>query len=150
MLLQLFHFLPSIPVLPPTFPHFSSCPWVIHISYLASTFPLLFLHFPCLFSTYNLDNRHNCPHYFLLLFQYTWFHFPPTTLLHPIVMVKAEYGKINVCMIMWLGLTHMRKVPQCRRMDCHGMWRLYWSHPGEGFACWKKSRTRIRQCLLIG
>ena len=40
--------------LPPTFPHYSSCPWVILISSLASTFPTLFLPSPCLFSTYHL------------------------------------------------------------------------------------------------
>ena len=32
----------------------SSCPWVIYISSLASTFPILFLTSPCLFSTYHL------------------------------------------------------------------------------------------------
>ena len=32
----------------------SSCPWVIHISSLASTFPILFLTSPCLFCTYYL------------------------------------------------------------------------------------------------
>ena len=85
----------------------------------------------------------------LLLFQYSCLHFLPTTLSHPIVMVKAEYGEINVCMIMWLGLSHMKKVTQCKRMDCHGMCRLYWWRPGEAFACWMKTRTRIRQCLLI-
>ena len=52
-------FPPSIPLrpahpLPPTFPPFSSCPWVIQISSLASTFPILFLTSPCLFSTYHL------------------------------------------------------------------------------------------------
>ena len=31
-----------------------SCPWVIHISSSASTFPTLFLPSPCLFSTYHL------------------------------------------------------------------------------------------------
>ena len=36
------------------FPHLSSCPWVIHVSSLASTFPILFLPSPCLFSTYHL------------------------------------------------------------------------------------------------
>ena len=42
---------PSLPLSPP----YSSCPWVIHISSLASTFPnLLFLPSPCLFSTYHL------------------------------------------------------------------------------------------------
>ena len=40
--------------LPPTFPPYSSCPWVILISSLASTFPTLFLPSPCLFSTYHL------------------------------------------------------------------------------------------------
>ena len=40
--------------LPPAFPPFSSCPWVIHINSLASTFPVLFLTSPCLFSTYHL------------------------------------------------------------------------------------------------
>ena len=58
MLLQLSHFpfttvLPAHP-LPPTFPHFSSCPWVLHMSFLASTFPILFLPSHCLFSTYYL------------------------------------------------------------------------------------------------
>ena len=40
--------------LPPTLPPYSSCPWVILISSLASTFPTLFLPSPCLFSTYHL------------------------------------------------------------------------------------------------
>ena len=60
MLLQLSHFfsplyfpLPYTP-LPPSFPHLSSCPWVIHISSLASLFPILFLTSPCLFCTYHL------------------------------------------------------------------------------------------------
>ena len=35
--------------LPPSTPSLSSCPWVIRISSLASTFPILFLTFPCLF-----------------------------------------------------------------------------------------------------
>ena len=59
MLLQLSHFPPFTPChpdhpLPPTFPPYSSCPWVIHISSLASMFPILFLPSPCLFSTYHL------------------------------------------------------------------------------------------------
>ena len=60
MLLQLPHFfLPFLPLhpaslLPPAFPHLSSCPWVIHVSSLASPFPILFLTFPCLFCAYNL------------------------------------------------------------------------------------------------
>ena len=59
MLLQLSHFfslyspLPCNP-LPPSFPHLSSCPWVIHISSLASPFPILFLTSLCLFYTYYL------------------------------------------------------------------------------------------------
>ena len=59
MLLQLSHVPPFTLLhpahpLPPTFPHYSSCPWVIHKSSLASTFPILFLPSPCLFSTYLL------------------------------------------------------------------------------------------------
>ena len=59
MLLQLSLFPPFTPLypaqpLPPTFPHYSSCPWVIHISSLASTFSILFLPSPCLLSTYHL------------------------------------------------------------------------------------------------
>ena len=49
MLLQLSHFPPFTPSctpLPSTFPHYSSCPWVIHIGSLASTFPILFLPSP--------------------------------------------------------------------------------------------------------
>ena len=57
MLLQLSHFPPFTPSctpLPSHFPPYSSCPWVINISSLASTFPILFLSSPCLFSTYHL------------------------------------------------------------------------------------------------
>ena len=59
MLLQLSHFSPFIPLhpahpLPPAFCPFSSCLWDVHISSLASTFPILFLPSPCLFSTYYL------------------------------------------------------------------------------------------------
>ena len=40
---------------PPTSsPYLSSCPWVIHISSLAFTFPILFLTASCLFRTYHL------------------------------------------------------------------------------------------------
>ena len=46
------HFI--LPTPPPTSPPYSSCPWVIHVSSLASTFPILFLPSPCLFSTYHL------------------------------------------------------------------------------------------------
>ena len=112
-------------------------------SCLPSTFPLLFLCSLCLLSTYHLYNRHNCPHYFSLLLQYSCLHFPPTTIPHHIVMLKAEYSEINVCMITWLGLSHMKKVPQYKRTDCHGVCRVYCSHPGEAFACWMETRTRI-------
>ena len=59
ILLQLSHFPPFAPLhpahtLPPTFPPYSSCPWVIHIRSLDSTFRILVLTFPCLFSTYHL------------------------------------------------------------------------------------------------
>ena len=59
MLIQLFHFFsPLIPSTqyPISHPHspFSSCPWVIHISSLASTFTALFLTSPCLFCAYHL------------------------------------------------------------------------------------------------
>ena len=59
MLLQLSHFFPlysPLPhtLLPPAFPHLSSCLWVIHISCLASPFPILFLPSPCLICTYHL------------------------------------------------------------------------------------------------
>ena len=38
-------------------------------------------------------------------------------------MVKAEYGVINVCMIKWLGLSHMKKVASVKGwiiMACAG------------------------------
>ena len=49
-----FHSTPSCPPPPSHIPPHSSCPWVILISSLASTFPILFLTYPCLFSTYHL------------------------------------------------------------------------------------------------
>ena len=60
MLLQLSHFfLPFIPLhpvhpFPPSFPHLSSCPWIVHESSLVSPFPTLFFTSPCLFSMYHL------------------------------------------------------------------------------------------------
>ena len=60
------HFLPFTPLhpahrLPPTFPPYSSCPWVILTSSLASTFPILFLPSPCLFSIYYLYYLFSAP-----------------------------------------------------------------------------------------
>ena len=50
MLLQLSHFLPFIPLCPVSLPHphspLGSCPWVVHVSSLASPFPILFLTSP--------------------------------------------------------------------------------------------------------
>ena len=64
MLLQLSHFHPHLTplhpadALPPTFPPYNSCPWVILISSLASTFPTLFLpspyFLPIIYATYSL------------------------------------------------------------------------------------------------
>ena len=50
-------FVPLCPAPPPStsIPHaLSSCPWVVHISSLASPFPILFLTSPCLFCAYEL------------------------------------------------------------------------------------------------
>ena len=60
MVLQFSHFLllfiPLHPVslLPPAFPHLSSCPSVVHTSCFASPYPILFLTSPCLFDAYQL------------------------------------------------------------------------------------------------
>ena len=60
MLLQLSQYFQPLPTStqdPPSLqqpPCLSSCPWVVHISSLASPFPILFLTFPCLFCTYQL------------------------------------------------------------------------------------------------
>ena len=39
---------------PPAIPTLSVCPWVVHVSSLASPFPILFFTSPCLFCTYQL------------------------------------------------------------------------------------------------
>ena len=57
MLLKLSHFfLPFIPFHPHTPPSsillLSSCSWVVHITSVASAFPIIFLASPCLFCTY--------------------------------------------------------------------------------------------------
>ena len=60
MLLQLSQFFPFPPLcpvpapFPPAISPLSSCSWVMHISSLASPFPMLFLTSPCLFWTYQL------------------------------------------------------------------------------------------------
>ena len=64
-------FLPFIPLcpvipLPPSFPHVSSCPWVVHGSSLASPFPILFLTSPVYFvstiyASYSLYLFSHCP-----------------------------------------------------------------------------------------
>ena len=59
MLSELSQFFPLCPLPPaPLFPSamslLSSCPWVVHISSLASPFPIQFLTSPCLFCTYHL------------------------------------------------------------------------------------------------
>ena len=83
MLLQLSHFSPFIPLhpVPPSHPHsppLSSCPWVVHITSLASTFPILFLTSPCLFSTYQLCFLFPVP------FPYSFPFPPPLITLHEI------------------------------------------------------------------
>ena len=90
MLLRLFHFPPFIPLHPahPSYPHpptcippatpaLSSCPWVIHVSSLASTFPTLFLTAPL--SILYLP--------FMLLILYT---FPPISP-HPLPADNPRY-----------------------------------------------------------
>ena len=60
MLLQLSHYFsplysPPPCTLPPSnIPPLSSCPWIIHVSSLASPFPILFLTYPCTFYAYQL------------------------------------------------------------------------------------------------
>ena len=57
MLLQLVHFPPFTPSCTPPpshIPPYSSSPWAIQISSLASTFPILFLTSPCLLCAYLL------------------------------------------------------------------------------------------------
>ena len=59
----LYSSLPCTPHQPHSLP-LSSCPWVIHISSLASPFPVLFLTSLCLFCTYHLCffSLHLLPH----------------------------------------------------------------------------------------
>ena len=77
---------PACTSLPPSFPHLSSSPWVIHVSSLASTFPILFLTFPCLFCTYNSS-----------------FVFPvPFHLFTPSPYLLTTLHVISVCVILFL------------------------------------------------
>ena len=55
------HSTPSCTPPPSHIPRYSSCPWVILVSSLASTFPTLFLPSPCLFSTYHLCYSFSVP-----------------------------------------------------------------------------------------
>ena len=72
MLLQLSQFFPLCPPPPCTpipsshAPPVSSCPWVIHISSLATPFPILFLTSPCLFCTFQFVLLSTC-FFFLIL-----------------------------------------------------------------------------------
>ena len=102
MLLKLSqYFLPLIPLLPappPTLQHpppqLSSCPWVAHISSLASPFPILFLISPCVFCAYLscflkkyilLSMLLQLSYFFSPLFPlalYPWSHHHSPTLVH--------------------------------------------------------------------
>ena len=79
---------PAHPSLPHPPPH-SSCPWVIPISSLASTFPTLFFSSPCLFSTYHLCYLFSVP-------------FPPSPSHSPIDNLPCDlhlYGSIPVLVV---------------------------------------------------
>ena len=62
------HSTPSFTPIPSHIPPYSSCPWVIHISSLASTFPILFLpspyFLPTIYATYSLYLSLLSPSYF--------------------------------------------------------------------------------------
>ena len=64
--------LPGTPIPSSLPPNLSSCSWVIHVHSLASPFPILFLTFPCLFST-------NSASYSLYLFPHS--HSTPSRLI---------------------------------------------------------------------
>ena len=86
--------------LPPTFPYYSSCPWVILISSLASTFPTLFLPFPCLFSTYHLCYLFSVP-------------FPPLSPSHsPVDNPSCDLHFCGSVPVLELSLIHIWR---CRR-----------------------------------
>ena len=58
---QLFHYLPP-PITPfrLAIPHLSLCPWVVHVSSLATPFPILFLTSPILYLQFVLFNPCTC------------------------------------------------------------------------------------------
>ena len=72
--------------LPPTFPPYSSCPWDILISSLASTFATLFLPSPCLFSIYHLCYLFSVP-------------FPPSP---PPTLLLTTLHVISISMVLFL------------------------------------------------
>ena len=43
-----------VPLFPSAILPLSSCPWVVHVNSLASSFPILFLISPCLFCSYKV------------------------------------------------------------------------------------------------
>ena len=75
---------PILPAMPPTF---SSYPWVIHISSLASPFPILFLTSPCLFCAYQL----------CFLFPVLFSHSPPS----PSLLVTHHVISISVILLLF-------------------------------------------------
>ena len=97
MLLQLSHsplFIPLYPThpLPPTFQPLSLCPWVVHVSSLAYTLPILFLTSPVYFQ------RNEFATYSLYLFQHSPLPFPddnPPCDLHFCVSVPV----LVVCLV---------------------------------------------------
>ena len=72
---------------PPAFSPLSSCLWAIHISSLASPFPILFLTSPCLFCTYHL----------CFLFPVT---FPPFSL-SPSLLITLHVISISVILFLF-------------------------------------------------
>ena len=107
MLLQLSHFPPPLhsilpTPLPPTFPPYSSCPWVILISSLASTFPILFLPFPCLFSIYHLCYLFSVP-------------FPPSP---PPLLITLQVISISVVLFLFQLFAQFVFVFVILRLSC--------------------------------
>ena len=74
--------LSRVPYLPLSFPHLSSCPWVIHISSLASPFPILLLTSPSIL--YLL---------FMLLILYTFTSLSPNS---PLITLHVISISVNL------------------------------------------------------